>query len=340
MNNSRWIKLGLMTAGVATLGLAVAASRRRPLMSLARKVVLITGGARGLGLVLARKLGHAGARIVICSREADQLQTAREDLRQRKIEARAFECDVSDRAAVHSMIGQIEAACGPVDILVNNAGVIQMGPFDSLTRQDFETAMQTHFWGPLNVMQEVLPSMRARQHGSIVNIASIGGKVSIPHLIPYCSSKFALVGLSQGLAAELDKEGIHITTVCPGLMRTGSPRNALFKGRNKEEYAWFSILGSLPGLSLNAERAADQIVNAIQRKAKVSILGLPARVMTLLYDLFPNIMICGLGAANRVLPANGGIGRMSARGSESHSAISPSLLTQLTEKAALQNNEY
>ena len=95
-------------------------------------------------------------------------------------------------------------------MLVNNAGVIQVGPIEVMTHEDFELAMKAHFWGPLNTILAVLPSMRQRRQGRIVNICSIGGKVSVPHLVPYSASKFALVGLSKGLRAELMKDGIML----------------------------------------------------------------------------------------------------------------------------------
>jgi short-subunit dehydrogenase len=101
--------------------------------------------------------------------------------------------------------------------------------------------MAIHFWAPFYAMQAVLPQMRERGAGRIVNISSIGGKVAVPHLAPYCASKFALVGLSKAMRIELAKDNIFVTTVCPGLMRTGSHVNAVFKGQNEKEFAWFSI---------------------------------------------------------------------------------------------------
>ncbi|MDB5391425.1 MAG: 3-oxoacyl-[acyl-carrier protein] reductase [Planctomycetaceae bacterium] len=339
MKTHRWAQVGLILGGAALAGLAWAAFRRRNADWLTRKTVFITGGARGLGLVLARKIGDAGARVAICSRNVQQLERARDELQQRNIVVWPLECDVTDGDAVKRMLGQIESRWGVPDIVINNAGVIQMGPLESLTEADFVTAMETHFWAPLCVMREVIPGMRARGSGQIVNIASIGGKISPPHLVAYNSSKFALVGLSEGFAAELAKDGIRVTTICPGLMRTGSPRNALFKGRHREEYSWFSILGSLPGLSMSAEHAADKILSAMRQGKAVSILGLPAKLATLMHDLLPELTISGLAAANRFLPGIGGIGQASARGVESQSMLSPSLLTTLTEQAAVQNNE-
>jgi short-subunit dehydrogenase len=183
--------------------------------------------------------------------------------------------------------------------------------------------MAVHFWGPLYTTLCVLPQMRARREGRIVNISSIGGKIGVPHLVPYSASKFALAGLSDGLRAELAKDNILVTTVCPGLMRTGSPRNATFKGRHRAEYAWFAISDSLPVTSIQAELIiTTQAVMAVKFRA-----------------LFPEASAELLALVNRLLPGPGGIGRRKARGKESESALAPSILTTLTDWAAQRNNE-
>ena len=228
---------------------------------------------------------------------------------------------------------------GAIDVLVNNAGVIQVGPMEVMTLEDYEQAMKTHFWGPLYTTLAVLPEMREREDGRIVNITSIGGKISVPHLLPYSASKFALVGFSEGLRAELKKDGIVVTTVCPGLMRTGSPRNATFKGQHRAEYAWFSISDSLPVSSMSAERAARQIVEACKRGDAEVVLSIQAKMAVLFHGLFPGLTADLLGFVNRLLPAPGGIGTRRAKGKESESDLSPSWLTTLSEQAAARNNE-
>ncbi len=111
-------------------------------------------------------------------------------------------------------------AFGRVDIVVNNAGIIQVGPMSTTTVEDFATALDVMFWGALYPTLAVLPQMRARRSGHVVNITSIGGMVSVPHLLPYTCAKFAAVGLSEGLRTELGQEGIHVTTVVPGWRRS------------------------------------------------------------------------------------------------------------------------
>ena len=118
----------------------------------------------------------------------------------------------------------------------------------------------------------------------------------------------ALVGLSEGLRTELIRDGICVTTVCPGLMRTGSPQNAQFKGQQQNEYAWFNISDSLPFLSMNAQRAARQIVRACKQGSAEVILSLPAQLAVKFHGLSPKLTVSILATANQLLPAPGGIG--------------------------------
>ncbi len=339
MNRSLLYKIGFLAAGVGALAVTRNLIARQRQFYWSGKVVLITGGSRGLGLVLARKLGQMGAKVAICARTLHQLFRAEEELLSLGIDAIAIQCDVTDRSSVKALVDSIVGRWQTIDVVINNAGIIQMGPLESLTQDDFQNAIATHLWAPLNVMGEVLPSMRQRKAGRIVNIASIGGKVSIPHLLPYCASKFALVGLSEGVAAEVARDGVLVTTVCPGLMRTGSARNALFKGRHRQEYAWFSLANSLPLVSMSAEYAADRIIEATAAGHSHAILGLPAQLACTLQGLLPGISNQAYALASRVLPTIGGIGRESARGAESTSNLSPSVMTVLTERAAVVNNE-
>jgi short-subunit dehydrogenase len=313
--------------------------RARRAMDLKDKLVLITGGSRGLGLELAREFARHGARIAICGRDADTLQRAEEDLRRHGAIVHAYACDVANANAVSEMVTSIERELGTIHVLVNNVGVIQVGPVDVMTREDYREAMDTHFWGPLHAILEVLPAMKYRESGRIVNVSSIGGKLSVPHLVPYSASKFALVGFSEGLRSELRQYGIYVTTICPGLMRTGSPRNAIFKGQNKKEYAWFSISDSLPLLAMDSERAARKIVDACIHGDSEVILTPQARLAAAFHGMFPGLTSDILGLVNRMLPSPGGIGERHAFGRESFSAVSPSPVTALTEQAARKNNE-
>jgi NAD(P)-dependent dehydrogenase (short-subunit alcohol dehydrogenase family) len=303
------------------------------------RLVIITGGSRGLGLLMARRLADEGAALVICARDNGELADALKELQARAQFATGYTCDLSQPDEIRTLFARIRREVGSVDVLINNAGLIEVGPLETMTISDFRQAMAVHFWAPLLCMQQVLPEMRRRGHGRIVNISSIGGEIAVPHLLPYCASKFALNGLSQGLRAELVKDGLYVTTVCPGLMRTGSPRNARFKGQHRAEYAWFSILGAMPLVSMNADRAARRIVDACRfGRAKIT-LTLAAKFAEVANAVLPELVADVNSVAAKMMPATGGVGRMALEGHESESAWSPSVLTALNERAALQNNE-
>jgi NAD(P)-dependent dehydrogenase (short-subunit alcohol dehydrogenase family) len=322
----------------AFLGARALISARRS-YDLRGRVVLITGGSRGLGLALAREFAGRGSRVAVCARDADELERARLDLEGRGAQVLALACDITDGARVDAVVRDVTSQWGRIDVLVNDAGVIQVGPLDTLTREDYEDAMRTHFWGPLNTIMAVLPQMRARRDGRIVNISSIGGKISVPHLLPYSASKFALTGLSEGLRAELARENVLVTTVCPGLMRTGSPRNAQFKGKHRAEYAWFSIADATPVLTTSAESAARRIVDACRNGDAELVFPFLTTLAVGFHGLLPGVTSDILGLVNRALPDADGAGTARVRGAESQSKLSPSPLTALGDRAAARNNE-
>jgi NAD(P)-dependent dehydrogenase (short-subunit alcohol dehydrogenase family) len=233
----------------------------------------------------------------------------------------------------------VVAQLGEVDVLVNNAGAIAVGPLETMTLEDYARAMAVHFWGPLYTITEVLPAMRRRRSGRIVNISSIGGKIGVPHLVPYSASKFALAGLSDGLRAELLRHGVRVTTVYPGLMRTGSTARATFKGRHRAEHAWFSISASLPYVSMDAEEAACQILEACRRGDAELVLTGPARAAATVHACMPTLSAGLRALVNRLLPRPGGLQAHGLPGTASRSLLSPSVLTIPGDTAARRYNE-
>ena len=247
------------------VGLEVVKRLRRA--ELDESVALITGGSRGLGLALARELGEHGCKLAICARDQEELDRAAAELREAGFDVFAGVCDVSDSAAVQAFVASVEAHYGQIDLLITNAGEIQIGPVHELSAADFERIMNIDFWGTFYPIEAVLPAMRARKAGRIALITSIGGRIATPHLLPYSTAKFATVGLGEGLAAELARDGITVTTVVPGLMRTGSHIQARFAGGEEQraaDFAWFAAGASAP-TSPPADKAARTIVDAIQR---------------------------------------------------------------------------
>ena len=335
MKTSTLLKLA---AGVGLVAGARAVLRAKRRLDLRGKVVVITGGSRGLGLVLARMLVERGAKVAVCARHADELERARIDLTERGGQVFASACDVTDRDDIQRFIAEARDELGPIDALINNAGVVHIGPMELMNVEDYEHEMRTHLWGPLHATIAVLPEMRARGGGRIVNIASIGGKIAIPHLVPYSASKFALVGMSAAMRAELAQENVFVTTVCPGLMRTGSPRHALIKGQHRAEYAWFATADSLPFTSMSAERAADAIIDALVHGDAEVVLSIPAKIVATLYGLAPNIVDEAFGLLARLLPASNH-DRRTLEGKDAESALAPSVLTTLGDDAARRNHE-
>jgi NAD(P)-dependent dehydrogenase (short-subunit alcohol dehydrogenase family) len=209
-----------------------------------------------------------------------------------------------------------------------------------MNRGDFEEAMAIHHWGPFYAMQAAIPYMRQQGGGRIINISSVGGAVAVPHLAPYVASKFAFTGLSDAFRHELAHENILVTTVTPGLMRTGSHVNAHFRGDHRKEYAWFSILGANPLVSISSENAARQILEA-GRYGRPSLVITPqARLLILANHLAPGLFSFGMRLFNRLLPKpalqKGDERRL---GWDSRSRASPSFLTALADQAIGPNNE-
>ena len=265
-------------------------------------LALVIGGSRGLGLLLAHELGSRGHRLTISARDAAGLERAAADLSSAGYDVTTETCDVTDRDQVDDLVRRVEETQGPIEVMIFVAGIIQVGPLEAQTREHFTSAIDTMLWGPINTSLAVLPGMRERKRGRIGLITSVGGLVSVPHLLPYCSAKFGAVGFSRGLRAEVAGSGVTVTTVAPGLMRTGSHLRARFVGNQPAEYAWFSAGASLPLISMDAERAAAQIVSGILVGRAMVITTPLARIGWRIDALFPTLTSAVFGLAARLLP--------------------------------------
>jgi NAD(P)-dependent dehydrogenase (short-subunit alcohol dehydrogenase family) len=296
----------VIAAGALLAGALVArgAATRQQEADLRGRVALITGGSRGLGLALSEELGSQGCRIAICARDGEELVKAAEILRSRGLEVFTALCDVTDRAQVARMLQDVTAHYGSIDILIANAGIITVAPLAALTAEDFDRVMAVNFDGVLNVALGVLPQMERQGGGHIAIISSIGGKVAVPHLLPYSCAKFAAAGFAEGLRAELAGTGITVTSVYPGLMRTGSHLQAEFGGDQAEEYDWFSLGASSPyPVATSATRAAHIIAGAIRRGDAECIFPISALLAARVSALFPAATSAILATVNTFLPS-------------------------------------
>ena len=290
-SRNRLFALQLLTSTAAF----AAAFALRPRTPRRRQVVLVTGGSRGLGLAVAERFGRDGAQLILAARNPEDLERARDLLLERKAIASAHDIllaqtDLNDPSQIALLIQQSLAHFGRIDVLINNAGIIEVGPVEDQPLEAYQRAMQTNFYAALSTIQAALPSMLARfrdrrERSSIVNISSIGGKFAMPHLLPYVASKFALTGFSEGLHAELRHKGVRVTTVCPGLMRTGSHVQATFTGDRDKEYRWFALGATTPLIAASTTYAAEHIFQAVRTgRAEITITPqawLAARVIGL-----------------------------------------------------------
>jgi NAD(P)-dependent dehydrogenase (short-subunit alcohol dehydrogenase family) len=332
---------GLACAGALT-SFAVTQSRKKS-KRLQGKIVLITGASRGLGLAMAEEFGRLGATLVLNARDPYELERARKLLLTRRVvddpdDILLIPGDLRDSQQADQVVRDATTRFGRIDMLVNNAGVITVGPVENQTVQDFRDVMDTNFFSGLHCTLAVLPQMLERGRGNIVNITSIGGKIAVPHLLPYSASKFASVGFSEGLNVELRGKGILVTTVCPGLMRTGSHLNALFTGDAAREYRWFSLSAGLPFISTSARSAARKIVRAtISGKSEIAITP-QAILAARLGNLCPTATMRAMQLMNLALPQPASSDTGTQRGAEVRGMeIKPALV--LARAAARRYNQ-
>jgi short-subunit dehydrogenase len=214
---------------------------------------------------------------VLAARSREQLEEARRELLgsgsiASEADVLIVSCDLTDQKQAAKLVHTALEVFGTLDVLINNAGVIEVGPVENQPLEAYERAMALNFFGAVYTTYAALPTLLENRESSIVNISSIGGKLAVPHLLPYVASKFALTGFSEGLHAELRRKGVRVTTVCPGLMRTGGESHAHFYGSIDKEKTWFQTAARTPLLAASAKHAANRIFSAVNSgKAELTI---------------------------------------------------------------------
>ncbi len=254
------------------------------------RVAIVTGASSGVGRAVARALVARGARVAMVARSRDKLAELLDELG--SAHAESFPLDVTDRAGVEALPAQVVERFGRLDVLVNNAGVNHRGELIERSADELVSILETNLTAPILLTRAALPHLRGG--GAIVNVASLAGKVPVPHEATYSATKAGLRAFSRALAVELHEKDIHVATVCPGPIDTG----------------FFGDLSTVPDLVFSqpmssAEEIADAVLHAVEsRSAEIDVPALSGKLATLGY-LSPQIftrlrpILEKLGARNK-----------------------------------------
>jgi NAD(P)-dependent dehydrogenase (short-subunit alcohol dehydrogenase family) len=240
------------------------------MQELAGKTAFVTGGASGIGLALGRAFAEAGMKVMLADIEATALKAAVQSLRSVGPEVRGVTCDVADSVSVDVAAKASYDAFGSVHVVCNNAGVGGGGGIDNISLDDWRWVLDVNLMGVLHGIRTFLPHIRAHgEGGHIVNTASRAGMKSGMGFSAYSASKFAVVNMSEGLAARLKPLGIGVTVLCPGFVRTrinesGRNRQKRYGPSHKPDIALASQIAELVGSGLDPSEAAGQVLTAIR----------------------------------------------------------------------------
>jgi NAD(P)-dependent dehydrogenase (short-subunit alcohol dehydrogenase family) len=254
--------------------------------------VLVTGAASGIGRELALAFARAGAVVLLADIDEAGLAETSEMIEGAGAEHRSYIVDVSDRDRVEDTAAQVREEFGGLDVLVNNAGVFVWADFADTTLEDWEWLIGVNLWGPILTINAFLPGMIERRCGHIVNIASLGGLVTMPTLSGYSTAKFGLVGLTETLQHELRPLGISVTLVCPGNIRTPIIDHIKVRGYDRDKLTRMSY-GVMPRMA--AGKAAAIILEGIKRERAMVVLTPSAHLMWYIKRLSPALYRVALG---------------------------------------------
>ncbi|NHA67678.1 SDR family NAD(P)-dependent oxidoreductase [Phycicoccus flavus] len=265
-------------------------------------VAIVAGASRGLGLEISRVLVARGWRVHGLARDGAELDRAVAAVGGPDGAYVPHVADVRDPDRVAAVVDAVLGEDGRVDAAFHVAGVIEVGGIEGVTLGHVHEAVDTMLYGPLHLALAVLPAMRERGVGRIGVVASVGGLVAVPRLLPYCVAKFGAVGLAEGLAAELAGTGVTATSVTPWLMRTGGHVHARFTGDAPVDHAWFSAGASLPGVSLPVDRAARRIVDGVLAGRPTVGTSPYVALARRVHGVAPATTVRAIGLAARLLP--------------------------------------
>ncbi len=225
---------------------------------------LITGATQGIGRATAFALGRAGYRVGVCARTGDRVEDLVGELRKERIAAAGLPADVADASQVSRLVDHVTGALGEIGVLVNNAGILIARPFMELSLEDWDATMATNLRSLFLVTRAVVPAMRRRGEGTIINLASLAGRNGFAGGTAYTASKHAVLGFGRSLMLELRQENIRVITVCPGSVDTGMLHDQ-------------PMLKSDPKRILRPEDVADTILHTLRLPLRALVSELDIR---------------------------------------------------------------
>lgn len=253
--------------------------------------VLITGASQGAGKATALTFAAQGWDVVLAARNPERLSAVAKEIQGMGRQALAIPTDVGSAEQVAILIEKALAAFGSVDVLVNNAGICLTGPMVNTTLEDWHQILNTNLWGSIHTIQAILPAMQQQGHGTIINVGSFGGKMPLPHMTAYCTSKYALTGLTETLRLELASQNIHVGIVHPGVINSDFLERAQFRGATEQaasdrQQQMAQVLQS--GWVSQPDDIAQAVWKAVQQKQADVVVG-PVAIATELNRLFPQL---------------------------------------------------
>jgi len=248
------------------------------------KKALVTGAAAGLGRAIAIRLAREGADVAVLDVDREKLEETRREVEELDVETISLVCDLTDRGEIAAAAARLLAEWGHVDILVNNAGVGFYGPTETMTADQWDWLMAINVHAPIHLTRELLPTLLERPEAHIVNMASICGLVAGGRFCAYHTSKFAIVGFTEALRAEYGRQGLGVTCVCPGPVRTGlyraSPCGHTHK-KTPEPPRW---------ICTTPQHVAAAVVRGIYRDSRMIVLTPLAKMLFVLKRLTPGLL--------------------------------------------------
>jgi short-subunit dehydrogenase len=254
------------------------------------KIVVITGASSGIGEAAAIEFAKRGAKLVLVARRKEKLEDLQKSLTQFRTEVLVCPCDVSDKESVKKMSDVVLAKFGKIDILINNAGFAIYGTVENLTIEEIESQMQTNYFGMVYCTKNFIPILQKQNSGHIVNVASVAASFGLPGIAPYCASKFAMLGFSEGLKHELRGTNIGVTVVSPIMVRT-----------NFFDHESFAKMPKYSPTSLDPKTVANAIIRASESSRLEIIVPGIVRIGVWLKHTIPFVINPIMGAVFRKL---------------------------------------